>query len=155
MPTVHFKVLLDGTGTINSFLEAAVKAASHAVDSGTASVFWKTEAECGWGNAVSDEDHIKAVINARPAKRLKFQQSSSSLEVTQAPSTPDALELRSALMTEAELAPTPPQLAFQKQPGDALSCPVLEQPILQKLPLERVAFSMSRSSSAESIQLQR
>ena len=127
MPTVHFKVLLDGTGTINSFLEAAVKAASHAVDSGTASVFWKMEAESGWGNVVSDEDHIKAVINARPAKRLKFQQSSSSLEVTQAPSTPDALELRSALMTEAELAPTPPQLAFQKQPGDAFCCPVLDK----------------------------
>ncbi len=87
MPTVHFKVLLDGAGTINSFLEAAVKAASNAVDNGTASVFWKAEAECGWGNVVSNEDHIKAVINARPAKKAKFQQSSSSLEVTQAPST--------------------------------------------------------------------
>jgi hypothetical protein len=107
MPTVHFKVLLDGTGTINSFLEAAVKAASRAVNNGTASVFWKMEAESGWGNVVSDEDDIEAVINARPAKRSKFQQSSSSLEVTQAPSTPDALELRSALMTEAELAPPP------------------------------------------------
>ena len=87
MPTVHFTVLLDGAGTINSFLEAAVKAASNAVDNGTASVFWKEEAESGWGNVVSNEDHIKAVINARPAKKAKFQQSSSSLEMTQAPST--------------------------------------------------------------------
>ena len=104
MPTVHFKIMLDGTGTISDFLDAAVKAASDAVDRGTASVFWKGEAECGWQSVVAGEDHIKAVINSpvpkvrhqdRPAKRLKFGQSSSSFEMTQAPSTSDALELQS------------------------------------------------------------
>ena len=35
-----------------------------------------------------------------------------------------------------ELAPSP-LLAFQKPPGDALCCPVLEQLILQKLPLNK------------------
>ena len=106
MPNVHIKVMIDGAGTICDFLEAAVKAASDAVDRGTASVFWKGEAECGWQTVVSGEDHIRAVIKSpartvlhqdRPAKKLKFGQSSSSLEVTQAPSTPDGFELGSAL----------------------------------------------------------
>ena len=38
---------------------------------------------------------------------------------------------------EAELA-SPPLHAFQKPPGDALCCPVLEQLVLQKLPLNKV-----------------
>ena len=96
--------MIDGEGTICDFLDAAVKAASDAIDRGSASVFWKGQAECGWQTVASGEDHIKAVIKSpaltvltlnqdRPAKRLKFGQSASSLEVTQAPSTPDALEL--------------------------------------------------------------
>jgi hypothetical protein len=141
MPTVHFEVhfevLLDGAGTIDHFLEAAVEAASRAVKGGTASVFWNTEADCSSQNVVSDEDHIKAVINGRPVKRLKFQESSSSLELTRAPSPADAIDLQSALVTEAELAPHPLH-AFQKPPGDALCCPALEQLILQKLPLHKV-----------------
>jgi len=141
MPTVHFEVhfevLLDGAGTIDHFLEAAVQAASRAVKGGTASVFLNTEADCGSQNVVSDEDHIKAVINGRPVKRLKFQESSSSLELTRAPSPADAIDLQSALVTEAELAPHP-LCAFQKPPGDALYGPVLEQLILQKLPLHKV-----------------
>ena len=107
MPTVHFTVLMDGSGTICDFLDLAVKAASNAVADGTASVFWKGQAECGWQTVVSGKDHIKAVINSpnalaslykdRPAKKLKLGQSSSSLEVSQAPSTPDGFELGSAL----------------------------------------------------------
>ena len=90
MPTVHFEVLIGGVGTIADFLEAAVKAASEAVHGGTASISWKA----------SGGDHIQAVINSPgaltvlrkdgPAKRLKFGLSSSSLEVIQAASSPDA-----------------------------------------------------------------
>jgi len=107
MPTIHLKVVIDGSGTICNFLDAAVEAASDAVAKGTASVFWKTEAECGWQTEVSGEDHIKAIINSpgalkelhknRPAKRLKLGQSSSSLEAIQSPPTPDGFELGAAL----------------------------------------------------------
>ena len=117
MATVHLKVLIDGAGTIEDFLEAAVKAASDAVDRGTASVLLQMEAECGWQNVVSGEDHINVVINSpsalallhkdRPAKRLKFGQSYSSMEVSQAASTADAFEFQSALITEDEPAPPP------------------------------------------------
>ena len=139
----------DGTGAIEDLVGAAVKAASDVVDRNTASVFWKTEAECGWQNVVSGEDHINVVINSssalavlhkdHPAKKVKFGQSSSSLEVIQAPLTPDVFELQSALTIEADLAP-PLVHALEKPAVHALCCPALEQLILQKLPLNMVCM---------------
>ena len=77
MPTVHFKIMLDGTGTISDFLDAAVKAASDAVDRGKKrarrggpstslpAVAEEPEAEPATAKADAAEDKVQSRTGAR------------------------------------------------------------------------------------------